>query len=307
MKRKIIKQAEQAYTITLPIRWVRENKLNEKSEVDVEESGKSLMINSGNKVSCGKVKLELNDASEKRSLYLHIGALYARGIDEIELESSEELTSEIASNMNNFIGYAIISRQKNKITIKDIGGTSYSDLDEIFKRVFQIILLFYEDAYNDILGKEKQKIENLRQRDLEVNKFCLFLQRAINKKMYSESSSGRALFTYAIALEEVGDEIFRLWRTNMEHKIVKNKEVIELMDITKEALGEAFDIYYQFNVKKLEKTFAVREKTREKIFNMKINNAASAIFIKCLLKIIEELADLSHLVLMLKLDKKEEK
>ena len=44
MKRKVIKQASQAYTITLPIDWVRQNQISNKSEVDVTVSERSLII-----------------------------------------------------------------------------------------------------------------------------------------------------------------------------------------------------------------------------------------------------------------------
>ena len=39
MKRKIIKQAGQAYTVTLPINWVRSFALDTKTEIDIEQKG----------------------------------------------------------------------------------------------------------------------------------------------------------------------------------------------------------------------------------------------------------------------------
>ena len=43
MKRRIIRQANQAYTITLPIEWIRKNNLDKASEVNLEIKEKSLL------------------------------------------------------------------------------------------------------------------------------------------------------------------------------------------------------------------------------------------------------------------------
>jgi phosphate uptake regulator len=56
MKRKIIKQASQAYTITLPIEWIRKNNISEKSEVDLvvdQGTGEGLVVVEGREQLAG--------------------------------------------------------------------------------------------------------------------------------------------------------------------------------------------------------------------------------------------------------------
>jgi phosphate uptake regulator len=301
MKRKIIKQASQAYTITLPIEWVRKNKLDKKSEVEISESGKSLIITTDKPTEGGTVQLEIKDEIDIRNLYLHINALYAKGIDKLEIIYNGDISSEIIICLNSLLGYALISKNNNTYVIKDIGGGNYSGLDEIFKRVFQMILLFYDDASKDILGKQQEKLENLKNRDKEINKFCLFLQRAINKMFYPDSVDGRTLFTYSFALEEIGDEIFRLWKSNIENKFKIDAELIALINLCKAGLEEAFDIYYQFSSKRVEKIYHIRESIRNKAANIKKIDTKKAIFIGHIIKIIDEAADLRHLTLMMRL------
>ena len=295
MKRKIIKQASQAYTLTLPIAWVRKNGLNEKSEVDVLESGRKLIVNSKEEVCGGKIKIDVNDI-HSRVLYLHINSLYAKGFDEIELISSKDISSEIITCLNSLVGYALVSKKGSSYLVKDIGGGKEQDLDEIFKRVFQVILFFYEEAMKDIIGEEKETLDSLRMRDLEVNKLCLYLQRSINRMHYPDSIDGRTLFTYSFALELIGDEIYRLWRTNVEGKIKKNKASKELLELCKEGLEECFDLYYMFSSKKVEKIYDLRNKIREKSFE--VINCPQEILVRHIVKIMDEAADLSHLTLM---------
>jgi len=300
MKRKIIKQANQAYTITLPIEWVRKNNISEKSEVDLSIEGRSIIINSQNNVSGGKVKIDFS-GMDITTVYRYLGALYAKGIDEVEITSKEDISSKIISALNYFIGYALVSQEGNKYIVKDLGGEKQSDLDEIFKRVFQIILLFFESAVNDIFGKQEETIESLKSRDKEVNKFCLFLQRAINKMSYPDPINGRALFTYSYALEKIGDEIERMWRTNIKYDIKKSPALKKLVENSYEGLAKAFDFHFQFNSSRIGAIYSTREKVRNESLKLKGLNGNTFRFVRQAVKIVEDAADLSHLTLIMKL------
>jgi len=300
MKRKVIKQANQAYTLTLPIDWVRKNNISEKSEVDVEIIEKSLVINSSNPVAGGKAKIDVSNLDSK-NIYRHISALYAKGIDEIELISDKDVSSDIISYLNQMMGYALVEQKNNIYRIKDVKAGEYQDLDEIFKRVFQMVLLFYDSLVNDVFGKEKETLESLKNRDMEVNKFCLYLQRAINKSSYPDMIKGRALFTYSFALEKIGDEIQRLWRTAIKYKIKKCPLLKELTVLSCEGLGKSFEFYYQFNPKKIGEIYRIRDNVRKKSMDLLKIDSHTARFVRHAVKIMEDAADLSHLTLMMKL------
>lgn len=300
MKRKVIKQANQAYTITLPIEWVRKNNIENNPEIDVMINDKSLIITNQGQIEHKKIKIKIEE-QVGRNISRIITSLYAKGIDEIEIESDKNISSEIIRSLKSTIGFALISQKENKFIIKDIGGSNYSDLDEIFKRVFQMILSFYESAINDIFGEEKETLDNLLSRDNEINKFCYFLERAINKMSYKDSTAGRILFTYSFVLEKIGDEIQRLWRTNIKYKIKKSKELKRFIEKSNEGLGKAFEFYFQFNVKKAEELAILRDKLREESMNLTKDKFTTRI-IRHSLKIIEEATDLNQLTFMIKLE-----
>ena len=71
MKRKVIKQANQAYTITLPIEWVRKNKISKNSEVDIQIREKTLMVNTGE--SRGYIRLVQITGAEQEIRDQHYG------------------------------------------------------------------------------------------------------------------------------------------------------------------------------------------------------------------------------------------
>jgi Na+/phosphate symporter len=196
------------------------------------------------------------------------------------------------------MGYAIVSQEKNKYVIKDIGPVDFDNLDEIFKRVFQMVILFYEAAMQDIFDKQSETIENLRNRDLEVNKFCLYLQRAINKMHYEDPIQARTLFCYSFELEKIGDEIQRLWRTSIKHKIKKTDKIKELVNLSKKSLEMSFDYYYKLNKGKISEIYELREKIRRDSQKLTKLDTQTARFVRHLVKITEDAGDLIHLTLI---------
>lgn len=302
MRRKVIKQAGQAYTITLPIEWVREHGIDKKSEVDVDTVEKSLIITSPTRVRGESIHVDVEGFTEK-NLYLHLASLYARGVDEITLSSSKNISSEIMRSLANFIGFALVDQKKGEYVLRDMNGGAIPQIDDIFKRVFQMILLFYDAAIVDIFGKQKEDLESLKARDVEVNKFCLYLQRAINKRSYSSAINGRVLFTYSYMLEKISDEIERFWRTNIKYKVTKTKTLHELMQVSRETLARAFDFYYQKSPQMVDEIYKLRDKTREVSMNLLKLDLATARVVRHCVKISEDAADLSHLALMQDIDK----
>jgi len=300
MKRKVIKQANQAYTITLPIDWVRKNSIDKNNEVDIIVKEKVLIINSDNPVVGGKAKVDINNLCSK-SIYRVLISLYAKGIDEIELICREDKTQKIIRFLNNLLGYALVEQKEDVYVIKDLKCGETKNLDEVFKRVFQMILNFYESAIKDIFGERKETLEGTVARDFEVNKFSLFLQRAINKMSYSKSIKGRALFTYSFELERVGDEINRLWKTSIKHKIKLNKQIQDLAKLSLEALGAAFEFYYQFNPKKIKKVYDLRDKVRKNSMKLTKLDTMTMRFVRHIINISEYAADFSHLALLMNL------
>jgi len=301
MRRKVIKQASQAYTITLPIEWVRQNKINEKTELEVTPEEKSLIITSTTgKVEGGKISIDVSEINS-RIIQIMISSLFAKGLDEIEIISNKNISEKLMSACANTLGYAVVSQEKNKWIIRDIGSANYSDIDEIFKRIFQMILAFYDSAIKDIFGEEKETEENLKLRDREVNKFCLYLQRAVNKMSYPNTVDGRALFTYSFELEKLGDEIERLWRTNIKYDVKKTKQLKELADLVKNGLDQAFDAYFMFSLDKIGEFSKIREQVREDSLKYYKANSETMRFIRHLVKIVEEANDLTPLNIMRRL------
>ena len=293
MKRKLVKQAGQALTLTLPITWIRNHDLSAGDEVDVVVDDKTLFIKTDNSLSSTSLDLDLTGLPVS-SRHWYINAAYAKGVDEINVSCESDYYPDLSSN----IGFAVVSQTKSGLVIKDISGGSGSDLDQVFKQVFQMIIRFYNQAIVAIYSKDKSSLSFIMNQEDGINKFILFLQRSIMKQSYSNASLGKVLFSFSYSLEKVGDEIFRLWRTDIQKKISKSGELKSILDDVAKGLELSFGLYYHFSSKDHQKLFTLRNSIRKKISSLKRVNSSTRDFLRHVQNIIEDVNDLSHLSLM---------
>ena len=164
-----------------------------------------------------------------------------------------------------------------------------------------MVLSFYESFIEDFFGNQKETLDNLRMRDVEVNRFCLFLQRAANKQSYSQEIESRIVFGYSFNLEKVADEIERMWRFSIGNKVKTSVEVEEIINLSKKALESAFDFYYRGNIKLASEVYDLRNKVRKKLMGMKNSDPNVNRILRHANRIVEDVTDLSQLALMGKL------
>ena len=293
MKRKIVKQAGSAHTITLPIHWVRERNLDAGDEIDILEREKDLLIQTDNSVKTVKQEISVvNFPLGTRHAY--IAAAYCRGIDEIDLTIDKNVFPDLAE----YLGYVIVDHKNNKMKIQDMNANIHEDIDIIFKRTFQIILRYFNQATTDISGEQKSNIEQIRNFDREINKLAFFLQRSVMKKTMESSSKGKLLFAFSYALEKIGDEILRMWRLTTERKVVVTKDIEELFTIVNDVLQESFSLYYRFDINTIFRLKKLKENYRSKAYPLFDGDGSTSMLLMFLTRIFDDCYDLTHLSLM---------
>jgi len=292
MRRKIIQQAKQAYTITLPIEWVKSSKLKVGDEIEMISSGKDLIIKTDNKQFGGEITIDATNMNT-RILYNYLNAAYSGGFDQVEViyPNMEML------DLNQMIGFAVVNQKKDSCTIKDISGSTFENLDDIFKQVFQTVISFYEFAIEDISNEKKGTTSSIRKKDDDINKYTLFLERSMIKKGSTDSVMRKIMFTYAFELEKIGDNIFRIWDSEvLEEKT--DKTTIELLILSRQCCEKAFAVFYQTSPEKIKEILSLRDtvKTKTEQALKKHKNSRKAIIYA--LSIVEDCVDLTHLSLM---------
>ncbi len=295
MKRKIIKQAGQAYTVTLPIDWVRAFALDKKQEIDVEQKGNQLILSAKQSAKGETVTIDVANLS-KRSIYQTIHALYARGVDEIRVTSHKNVAPLLRDAVLQMISFAVFE-EKNACVLKEMGTSSseQGQLDDLYKQVWQLVLQYYRTVIDDVCGPLVATKEDIFSRDHEINKFCLHLQRLISKQTYTNQQQGQIYAQYAFLLEILSDDINRIWRFSVEQKRTV-KPLRKLFEESLASLQDAFHISYNLDHDRIDHLRKRRDTVRT--LALSFTQTHQIRIAHYALNIAERSCDLMHLAIM---------
>ena len=228
MKRNIIKQ-KTAYTITLPIKWVRDHNLEGKEEINIEEQEGKLMLSSEKQTRKKTIKIKLEEINQEY-IRIIIENHYLKGYDEIELESQDKKAiKQIQKVVSNLNGMEITTQKNNKYTISQTSKPTGDEVSTLLSRTINIIKYTLEILNENIQGNVYDREEEVEQLTKDVRRFMLFCTRALHKLgiVSREEESFAHLFLERLILIQHNQNYMYKNLSKVQTKFVR-KEVIEL-------------------------------------------------------------------------------
>ncbi len=262
MKRKIIRQGNGSFTITLPVQWIRKNRVADDSYVSVQEKNNeiSISLDPGQSVP-GKVSIHLS-TSHPNFVRTAVSGLYRRGYDIIEVrydKISKRLFYEICSSL---YGFEIIEDDKNTITFQNVSNEPDLNISSILHRMFISIeeMLARINGFIDNPCRETieplKDLDSLKSNNIKLRDLCL---RLINQKQLYEDKSYE-LYSMILSIEKISGECRRI----AEHiSSIKNGAWVSYRN-NQRHFRALQDIFHEFNISFFKKDVFALLKLGEK-------------------------------------------
>lgn len=259
MKRKLVQQGASTMMISLPSKWVKENKLGKGSEVELEEKNSKIII--GLEAEKTKKDIEINLSSlTESSVRTVITNVYRLGYDKIKINFKDKsVLKTIQEILNkNLIGFEITKRTDSFCEIENITEPSREQFDNIFSKIFLNIdelLIIAEQA----LQNKKVEFEEIERKIQQFDNFC---RRVIAK---NNSNNFDLVWAFHSELIHGQREIYHMLRFTAKNKIKTDKETLLMLEHCKkifEKLKEAYtkkDIALLEHIHSLEKEIIYKE------------------------------------------------
>ena len=180
MKRRIIQQ-KSAYTITLPIGWIRDHHLDGKDEIELDEEADTLVIRTQKQPELQTISLTLENSTPEYYRIM-VENHYLKGYDVLNLKFNEEQAFSIIQKIvSNLIGFEIVEHKHNFCKIASTAQPSAEQFNTLLQRSLNIITYTQEVVQEDI-----KKVSFLHRSEIEtqsndVRRFLLFCTRALHK------------------------------------------------------------------------------------------------------------------------------
>ncbi|MBD3309826.1 AbrB/MazE/SpoVT family DNA-binding domain-containing protein [Candidatus Woesearchaeota archaeon] len=296
MRRKIVGQGHNSKAVTLPISWIRENKLSAGDELEVESQGKSLILSAAKVTGPNKVVLDIKSKDMMFKRYLN--SLYQFGYDEIEVRCEDELPLNlIESEAKEMIGCEIVSHTGKSCIIKSMATELSSEFDVMLKRMFLIIRMMFDEIVDEMQRKDcdKDKLQEIAGMEQINNRLVYFCQRVLNKKGYKEPSKTTFMAIILNELEQITDSLRDLSMLLSESRDMVSKDTVRACAKLSELFRDLYGQFYSFDTKRVGKMKRKRISLYSDCYKLLGKSKGNATDMLALHHILEGLGRIHHL------------
>jgi|SRR3989344_794677 len=260
MKRKIVQHGSSSLTITLPIKWVEKYNVKKGDDIEVQESGPTLIVATKSEITNAKKVITKNDGPFNKNDLSH---LYQLGYDELEIELSKDSLEEIKARLPNCMGFEIVDQKDNIIYIKNIANALETEFDNLLRKAFLVTDEMGKELVQVLESGEIAKLSEVRNLESLNNKYTDICIRILNKRGYKVQKREMQIYEVIKNVERIGDELKFLCDIFMKNKKPDKNIVLAVKDGVN-YYNILYRMFYQYTAEDKEKINDLRKKLIKK-------------------------------------------
>lgn len=243
IRRKIIKQSVNACTISLPIQWIRDQKLKPGDELCVGVEDHGLLISPGEHKNNEKKQVVLHVNREREPfLKAMLNNVYRLGYDSIRIQYDKEEQVQALQEFvdKGLLGFEVTKKEPHNILIQKLSEPEDDKHEILLKKLFFIIKESFATLAEDIQNKRFVNKEKLRTYNEKVSQYENFCRRNITKQK-TQKQQVYFYWSFYRHLKLIQQSLYRLY----EQLSKQNKgKVDEGMKESFKRLSKNFDRLY---------------------------------------------------------------
>lgn len=201
-----MQQGMGAYSMTLPIAWIRKNGFENKKELEVEEVPEGLLITAEPQKKEKKITLLINEEKISRIRTI-ISSAYRRGYNTIVIQSELDLSfQKIEQVVNSFFGLVVLEQKKKEVVIKNMLEIDPRATASIIQKFFTTILVLQEEVIKKIEGKTNENISVIHSSVLKLRDYA---QLVVSETSFQEERSYE-YYTVIFLSEKIAASFYEL-------------------------------------------------------------------------------------------------
>ena len=267
MRKKLVKQGHSTLTITIPAKWVRENKLKAGDELELDLDQNSLILSTTELPKEESIDLDITNLHKTGMNWL-LAAAYKRGYDRIIVKYKNEnqlrnINERIKECLKN---YEIVGQSNSTITIKAISNSQEQDFEILLRRIFLVNLSFFKSVHEALQNKKYNELLDSIYLEETNDSLVNTCQRIIIKNKIISHKDAPFFYVIIWQLEKIADSLKHFCQDINDRKNIngetskKFNEIMELYEIF-------YNIYYNFDQEKLDDIIRKKKELLSKFKN----------------------------------------
>jgi len=250
MKRKVIQIADKTLVVSLPNSWASQWAINKGDELEVQEKGPCLILNTSSHRDLKQSKIDVKGISDRALRWL-LSSLHKKGFDEIEIlcnKSQEKIIDELLKDL--FLGFAVVHRSGDLCVVRSLSKEFDDQLDVIVRRAFLVSLSLADQCVDLCESKRFSDLNTLLDLEKTNNQLTNFCERLLNKRGLDDPLKTNFLYVIIWNLEKIADDYKYICEYLVAKKSVSSV-CLKLLKNTNVLFRRYYELFYKFDVKNL--------------------------------------------------------
>lgn len=284
--RKLISFGKTSYVMSLPKSWVIKNNLKKGDLIGLEEKEGNLMLNPKINDSEDKPQeIEIClDGLDRTSIMYLIRSVYRKGYDIIKIRFNDQICthyrtgekkkiiSVIHEEVNRLVGVEIVEQKEKLSIVRSISEPSAKEFETVLRRLFLLLMDASQDLLTGVKSNDKALIGTIDEKHNTISKFSSYCLRIINKGKLSNNQKNTYFLYHIIAsLDKITDILKYSARKILDYKKPLKKETINVLEQIIESWRNYYDIFYKFDINKVDILSRNRDDVKIKIKKLSKN------------------------------------
>lgn len=243
MKRKIIRQGDGGFTVTLPVAWIRDRELQAGDEVECTEAEQGLLLASPQGKQETSLHLDLSSFDDRMILNL-LNQGYRLGYDVISATfQSPEQYACVERTMPMLLGFEIVEKDKYHCILQNIAEPDQEKFEMILRKLFLQLLWLSERVVQNVAAVEFKRGEYASAK-LQIDKLTNFLRRTVIRTHYGGKKAA-LLYSVITQLSLIGHSYVYLYEYVADQKTVVSLRTKEHLSQIHSLLQNYYDAFYK--------------------------------------------------------------
>ncbi len=296
MRRKLVKQGQNALTVTIPRDWIKRFDLKAGNEVDISEVGKDILISTEQSFKPTTLNIDLSGLDD-RLVWTYIISAYRKGADVVTLKFEGPAKLKLIQQVvDALLGFAIVSHSPTSCTIKDVSSPNEEEFENILRRIFLLLKNMAAETLTALQKKDSEALVAMEFQDYSINKFSNFCLRVLAKKGLREMEKTPPMHHLIAELETVGDEYTRLAMDASKSRI--NEGSVAMLAKANEMLGSVYNLFYDFKNQNVKRSLYLKDSISKDLDAKMAKNSDTRFLYHCA-KIVHILTDLTERIILM--------
>lgn len=239
------------YIISLPSKWIRENRLEKGSELTIDETNGNLLITQAAQGKNELVKkVNIEGKVDLDNFQRALTSLYIADFDSLIIRSSQYIDDNLRETVKKFsrlvMGVEIFEESSRTIVLQNVLDANSFPLANAVRRMSLNVETMLGDVIKGIDDNDTRLLESVISRDDDVDRYQLYVYRIVNRRK-NEAENSIFYLIFSRILERIADHavnICRIWTSGEHGQEDGRAAIVEFMKKATALYNSSVEAFY---------------------------------------------------------------